>query len=70
MPPCEEITAKYMWYPPVPEGNTLVEPLDDAGVHLSADSVNFFMQLCGGHRGIFMRAMNWVKEEQQEGSVS
>ena len=65
-----EITEKYMWYPPIPNGNTLVQLLDDAGVHLTADSVDFFMQLCCGRRGIFMRAMNWVKEQQeQDGSA-
>ena len=63
-----EVNARYMWHPPIPPGNALVEPLKEAGVRLSADSVDFFMKLCSGRRGIFMHAMDWVKE-QQEGSA-
>jgi hypothetical protein len=63
-----EVKARFMWHPPIPQGNTLVDLLKDAGVRLSADSVDFFMKLCSGRRGIFMHAMDWVKEGQ-EGST-
>jgi len=61
-----EITHKYMWYPPVPDSERLVEELKEAEppIHLTADSVRFFIALCGGHRGIFMRSMTWVQECQ------
>ena len=61
-----EITNKFMWYPPVPNSQQLVQDLKEATppIHLTADSVNFFIRLCGGHRGIFMRAMSWVQECQ------
>jgi hypothetical protein len=61
-----QISRKFMWYPPLPDAATLAASLKDAAVFLSADSVGFFLKLCGGHRGIFMRAMAWVKEQQQQ----
>jgi hypothetical protein len=61
-----QISRKFMWYPPLPDAATLAASLKDAAVFLSADSVGFFLKLCGGHRGIFMSAMAWVKEQQQQ----
>eukprot|EP00438_Fugacium_kawagutii_P015807 Skav218097 [mRNA] locus=scaffold1454:82189:84299:+ [translate_table: standard] len=34
-------------------------------VYLSEDAVHFFLHLCGGHRGILMRAMEWVQINQK-----
>lgn len=61
------IERKYMWYPPNPDADQLSVDLAEAKqpVHLDVDSVRFFVTLCGGHRGIFMRAMKWVQERQK-----
>ena len=65
------ITKKYMWYPPMPEGSTLVGQLGEAEVFLEGPAVDFLMQICGMHRGIFMSALRWVKSQQeQEGESS
>jgi hypothetical protein len=61
-----EISEKYMWHPPLPNAKVLSASLKEARVFLQDDSVGFFLKLCGGHRGIFMRAMAWVKEQQQQ----
>ena len=63
-----EIRKKVMWHPPMPDAKEAAElavSLKEADVSLSADSVLFFFKLCGGHRGIFMSAMEWVRQEQQ-----
>ena len=60
-----EITEKYMWMPPMPDAKVLVDQLADANVYLSEDAVHFFLYLCGGHRGILMRAMEWVQMKQK-----
>ena len=31
------------------------------------ESIEFFIQFCGGHRGIFIAAMHWVKSNQTSG---
>ena len=67
-----EITGKYMWTPPMPNANVtsaLVDQLAEADVYLSQDAIDFFMNLCGGHRGIFMRAMEWVQMKQSKNST-
>lgn len=46
-----DITKKYLWYPPVPRGEVLVDPLKEAGVFLDAPSVDFMLKVCCGHRG-------------------
>ena len=61
-----EITAKYMWTPPIPNASQLVHQLAAADVYLEEDAIDFFMRLCGGHRSIFMRAMEWVQWMQRE----
>ena len=61
-----EITAKYMWTPPFPLARELVHQLAAADVYLEEDAIDFFMRLCGGHRSIFMRAMEWVQWMQRE----
>ena len=61
-----EITAKYMWTPPMPNASQLVHQLAAADVYLKEDVIVFFMRLCGGHRSIFMRAMEWVQWMQRE----
>ena len=60
-----EITAKYMWKPPMPDAKELADQLAGADVYLSEDAVHFFLQICGGHRGIFMKAMEWVQKRQK-----
>ena len=64
-----EITGKYMWTPPIPHPNALVDQLAEADVYLSEDAIEFFMSFCGGHRGIFMRAMEWVQMKQSKNST-
>lgn len=61
-----QIHQKYLWYPPNPDADELRNQLADAKqpVLLDAQSVEFFVRLCGGHRGIFMLAMKWVQECQ------
>ena len=61
-----EIRQKYLWYPPQPDADQLSQDLMEAEkpVYLDSDSVRFFTKLCGGHRGIFMEAMGWVQECQ------
>ena len=61
-----EITAKYMWTPPIPLARELVHQLAAADVYLEEDAIDFFMRLCGGHRSIFMRSMQWVQWMQRE----
>lgn len=61
-----EIANKYIWYPPVPNSEKLVEDLKEATppIYLTVDSVNFLISLCVGHRAILMRAMSWVQQCQ------
>ena len=61
-----EITAKYMWTPPIPLASQLVHQLAAADVYLKEDAIDFFMRLCGGHRSIFMRSMQWVHDMQMK----
>ena len=61
-----EITKKYMWYPPIPKTAPLVADLKEADVFLSEQSVEFFLKLCCGHWGVFMRAMEWVQHCQED----
>ena len=61
-----EITAKYMWTPPIPNARQLVHQLAAADVRLKEDAIDFFMRLCGGHRSIFMRSMQWVHDRQMK----
>ena len=61
-----EITAKYMWTPPIPNASQLVHQLAAADVYLKEDAIDFFMRLCGGHRSIFMRSMQWVHDMQMK----
>ena len=62
-----EITQKYMWTPPLNFTSELREQLKEAGVRLDQKSIKFFMQFCGGHRGIFIAAMHWVQSKQRSG---
>ena len=62
-----EITQKYMWTPPLSYTQELETQLEEAGVTLDQESIQFFTQFCGGHRGIFIAAMHWVKSKQTRG---
>eukprot|EP00435_Cladocopium_sp_Y103_P036016 s2563_g9.t1 len=62
-----EITQKFMWTPPLPCNSELKKQLDESGVKLDEKSIQFFTQFCGGHRGIFIAAMHWVKSKQKNG---
>ena len=62
-----EITQKYMWTPPLNSTLELQEQLEEAGVRLEEKSIKFFIQFCGGHRGIFIAAMRWVQSKQRSG---
>eukprot|EP00438_Fugacium_kawagutii_P004511 Skav214450 [mRNA] locus=scaffold1870:44876:46909:+ [translate_table: standard] len=62
-----EITQKYMWTPPLNSTSELQEQLKEADVRLDKKSIKFFMQFCGGHRGIFIAAMRWVQSKQRSG---
>ena len=64
-----EITVKFMWTPPMPNASVLASELSAASVRLTKDAIKFFLQICGGHRGIFMRAMAWVQEKQRGACV-
>ena len=64
-----EFTAKYMWMPPMPDAKVLVDQLADANVYLSEEAIEFFMTFCSGHRGIFIRSMEWVREKQSRNST-
>ncbi|CAK9067234.1 unnamed protein product, partial [Durusdinium trenchii] len=59
-----EITGKYMWTPPMPDAKALVNQLAQADVYLSQDAIEFFLTFCCGHRGLFIRSMEWVKKKQ------
>ncbi|CAE7374380.1 unnamed protein product [Symbiodinium sp. CCMP2592] len=59
-----EISRKVMWTPPLPCTLDLKEQLKEAGVKLDKESIEFFTSFCGGHRGIFIAAMHWVKSKQ------
>ena len=63
-----EITAKFLWRPAMPDANPLADQLVGAGVFLTEGAVSFFLQIAGGHRGIFMAAMMWVQEKQKKTS--
>ena len=62
-----EITQKYMWTPFLSYTQELETQLEEAGVRLDQKSIEFFMQFCGGHRGIFIAAMRWVQSKQSIG---
>ena len=62
-----EITQKFMWTPPLPCSPDLKGQLEESGVKLDEESIDFFASFCGGHRGIFMAAMHWVKSKQTSG---
>ena len=62
-----EITQKFMWTPPLPCNSELKKQLDESGIKLDEKSIEFFIQFCGGHRGIFIAAMHWVKSKQKAG---
>ena len=62
-----EIPQKYMWTPPLNSTSELREQLKEAGVRLDQKSIKFFIQFCGGHRGIFIAAMRWVQSKQRSG---
>ena len=64
-----EISAKYIWTPPMPSANVLVDQLAAANVYLSEEAIEFFMTFCSGHRGIFIRSMEWVREKQSRNST-
>ena len=59
-----EITQKFMWTPPLPFTPELKTQLEDSGIKLDQKSIEFFALFCGGHRGIFIAAMHWVKSMQ------
>ncbi|CAJ1459047.1 unnamed protein product [Effrenium voratum] len=59
-----EITQKFMWTPPLPGTPELKGQLEESGVRLDEKSIEFFALFCGGHRGIFIAAMHWVKSKQ------
>ena len=59
-----EITQKFMWTPPLPCTPDLKMQLEQSGVTLDRESIQFFTSFCGGHRGIFIAAMHWVKSKQ------
>ena len=59
-----EITAKFIWTPPMPDAKALVNQLAQADVYLSQDAIEFFLTFCCGHRGLFIRSMEWVQEKQ------
>ena len=56
-----------MWAPPLIYTNELETQLREAGVRLDQKSIEFFIQFCGGHRGIFIAAMHWVQSKQTSG---
>ena len=58
-----------MWTPPLSYDDNLQDQLEEAGVRLDADSIKFWIQFTGGHRGIFMAAMRWVQQKQQSGAA-
>ena len=62
----DEIEKKYMWYPPMPDSLIMSQHLAGAEVRLDAESVVFLMKICSGHRGIFMKIMQWVQKLQEE----
>ncbi|CAJ1413092.1 unnamed protein product [Effrenium voratum] len=53
-----------MWTPPLPRTPELKGQLEESGVRLDEKSIEFFALFCGGHRGIFIAAMHWVKSKQ------
>ena len=59
-----EITQKFMWTPPLPCTRDLKVQLQESGVKLDEESIEFFASFCGRHRGIFIAAMHWVKSKQ------
>ena len=61
-----QVTAKYMWTPPIPLPSQLVDQLAAADVYLTEAAIDFFMRFCGGHRNIFMRSMQWVQTMQKK----
>ena len=62
-----EITQKYMWTPPLSYTKELETQLKEAGVRLDQKSIEFCIRFCGGHRGIFIAAMHWVRSKQTSG---
>ena len=58
-----EITQKFMWTP-LPRTPELKGQLEESGVRLDEKSIEFLTLFCGGHRGIFIAAMHWVKSKQ------
>lgn len=50
---------------PLPNASELKEQLEQAGASLNVKSIRFLICFCGGHRGILMQAMQWVKIVQE-----
>ena len=50
--------------PPLPFTPELKTQLEDSGIKLDQKSIEFFALFCGGHRGVFIAAMHWVKSMQ------
>lgn len=50
---------------PLPNASELKEQLEEAGASLNVKSIKFLICFCGGHRGILMQAMQWVKIVQE-----
>ena len=66
-----EITNKYLWRPTVPElTGEIIENLQSARAHLDADSLAFIFELCGGHFGITIHALRWIREVQLKSNTN
>ena len=61
-----EITQKFMWAPPLLYSEELRTQLKECGVKLDRESIEFLIRFCGDHRGIFISAMHWLKQAQEE----
>ena len=61
-----EITQKFMWAPPLLYSEELRTQLKECGIKLDRESIEFLIRFCGDHRGIFISAMHWLKQAQEE----
>ena len=61
-----EITQKFMWAPPLLYSEELRTQLKECGIRLDRESIEFLIRFCGDHRGIFISAMHWLKQAQEE----
>jgi hypothetical protein len=59
-----DLFERYFWHPPQPDFSSLREQCGHAGVPIDGHALKFVWRLCGGHRGLVMRLLEWLGKQQ------